>query len=448
VLNLRGVVAVAAKVLHTAQEMEIKMKLASFLMLMLNLAVGLLIAQSQPSAPPSNAPANILPNPSFESTEPPVPTAQTAKTGAPSDHWMPRTWEVSISQGATYRCPDDAKQAHSGRRCVYFQTAGPGAVLRYGPLPVFDKQPWTASVWLRGKGTAVLSAFEYDSNQPFKRAEVPLTADWKQAQVQVSPPEKAQQWSVDIAHTGPVEMWIDDASVTHPALAPLMLPPNKPLGKDQHTLLYLPCEKAHEEKLEGNVRFITLDGFELIGAGKFELSKQGDGPFGGKSMGLWPGSSIFCSASQYLNPSSGTVEMWIKFRTARDDGISQHFVGVTGMNGMYFGKHVYGNLTLGFSNGWRGLCNTSVGMSPATTWQPGVWRHFVACWDKDALELFVDGKLVAWQTKPTLAKGLEDSLCIGGSNWGVDTGSFDFADLRISDIARYKFPLPNPTEKK
>ena len=132
----------------------------------------------------------------------------------------------------------------------------------------------------------------------------------------------------------------------------------------------------------------------------------------------------------------------------RDDGISQHFVGVTGMNGMYFGKHVYGNLTLGFSNGWRGLCGTSAGMSAATTWQPGVWRHFVACWDKDALELYVDGKLVAWQAKPTLAKALEDSLCIGGSNWGVDTGSFDFADLRISDIARYKFSLPNPPEKK
>jgi hypothetical protein len=71
-----------------------------------------------------------------------------------------------------------------------------------------------------------------------------------------------------------------------------------------------------------------------------------------------------------------------------------------------------------------------------------VWRHFVACWDKDALEIYLDGKLVAWQADPKLATALEDSLCIGGSNWGEDRGSFDFADLRISDVARYKFPLP------
>ncbi len=123
----------------------------------------LLVAAVGVLAEPPQTGGNILPNPSFESTEPPVPTPETAKKGAPREQWMPRTWEVSVSPGAQYRCPDDAKQAHSGRRCVYFQTAGPGAVLRYGPLPVFDKQPWTASVWLRGKGTAVLSAFEYEA---------------------------------------------------------------------------------------------------------------------------------------------------------------------------------------------------------------------------------------------------------------------------------------------
>ena len=57
----------------------------------------------------------------------------------------------------------------------------------------------------------------------------------------------------------------------------------------------------------------------------------------------------------------------------------------------------------------------------------------------------VGGLYVAWQARPTLPVSLGDSLTIGGSNWGVDRGSFDLDELRISDHVRYRWPLPAET---
>ncbi len=182
-------------------------------------------------------------------------------------------------------------------------------------MPVFDAQPWMVKVFLRGSGKAVVYGFENDSNQPIARAEVPLTAQWRRTELKVTPGAKVLQWTLDITHSGPVEMFVDDVSITHPSLAPMAAVPEKPLGKDKHTLLYLPCQTLTEQKLEDDVRFITIDGVRLVGTGRVELSRQGEGRFG-RSVGLWPGSSMMASSSDYLKPASGTVEMWVKFRTA------------------------------------------------------------------------------------------------------------------------------------
>ena len=62
---------------------------------------------------------NLLPNPSFESVEPPAPTPETAAKGAALDAWVPQAWEVRFWGGSVYQCPDDPGQAHSGRRCLH-----------------------------------------------------------------------------------------------------------------------------------------------------------------------------------------------------------------------------------------------------------------------------------------------------------------------------------------
>ena len=95
--------------------------------------------------------ANLLPNPSFESVEPPPPTPETARTGAPPDQRRPRTWDVAAPPGTQFRCPDDPAQARSGRRSVHFNVTGGQAILRYGPMPVADDQPWTVKLWARGR---------------------------------------------------------------------------------------------------------------------------------------------------------------------------------------------------------------------------------------------------------------------------------------------------------
>jgi hypothetical protein len=392
---------------------------------------------------------NLLPNPSFESVEPPVPTPETARTGAPADKWLPRTWDVFVPAGGQYRLPDDPLQAHSGRRCVQVVAPMGQGILRYGAMPLFDRQPWSVTAWAHGKGRLVLHAFDSAAgNVSLNRMAFPLTNVWTQFQMVFTAAEQSKTWTLDVTHEGPAEFWVDDVTVTHPGFKPQALPPDKPLGKDEHTLLYLPCEEVREETREKDIAFLKLDGIDLLSVGRVEQSKAGEGRFG-RAMSLRPGSSLTCSASEYLNPTGGTIEVWIRLLGPRDDGISDNFVGVTGGDGMYFGKFIWGQIGLRFSNAWQGLCGIEAWPTPTSMWQPGVWRFFVACWDREALAIFVDGKLLAWQAHPKLPNYLADALCIGGSNWGVDRGNFDFDDLRISDVVRYRWPLPpNTVEKK
>jgi hypothetical protein len=161
-------------------------------------------------------------------------------------------------------------------------------------------------------------------------------------------------------------------------------------------------------------------------------------------MALEPGSTLVTSADQHLNGKVGTIELWVKLRAPRQDNVSDCFVGVIGGDGMYFGKFIFGQIAFGFNTNFARQCGFECWPNQVTNWAPGAWRHFVAVWDKDVIEVFIDGKLTGYQAKPNLTKYPGDCLSIGGSNWGVDLGSFDFDDVRISDVVRYRFPVPEP----
>lgn len=402
------------------------------------------LAPAGPASQPSRLGENILPNPSFELTEPPPPADPAHPKESPKELWLPRTWEI-WAKGVQYGCPDDSAQARSGRRCVKIKSDGrAGGVVRYAGIPIFDQQPYTVKVWARGKGTLVLFAGSW--NFQAQRAQFTLTDQWKECQMQIVGPKDRDWFNLDITHSGPVEMQVDEASLTHPALAPLNIVPAKPLGKDDHTLLYLPCRKLTVTKKVGNVSFMEVDGYEMLGTGRIELSKAGAGVYD-KSIGLWPGSTLVCSAGEHFNPKAGTIEMWVRPRGVRADSVSHSYVSVIGGDGMYFGKFIWGQMNFFFNTGFRPQCGFDVWPNEATQWQPGVWRHFAAVWDKEMMEMFVDGKLVGFQAKPNLPRSVGDMLSVGGSNWGVDQGSFDFCELRISDYARYKHPIPEPRKK-
>ncbi len=50
------------------------------------------------------------------------------------------------------------------------------------------------------------------------------------------------------------------------------------------------------------------------------------------------------------------------------------------------------------------------------------------------MQLFIDGKLVAWEAKPKLLRYTNDELGIGSPGMELD-------DLRISNIPRYQAPV-------
>lgn len=376
------------------------------------------------AAEPVTPTPNLLPNPSFELVEPPPPTAATAGQGVPApETWLPRTWNVWGQDGAVYKCPDDPSLAHTGRRCVYFQAERGAGILRYGPMPVPKAEPWTLSFWARGKGQLIAGGYKV---LPDRWDRLPkdwtftLEEKWKLLEFEFQPPEGCRQWIVDLDTRGPSEAWIDDAFISYPSLGVLGLPPEKPLVKDEHTLLYLPFE----EPLSEDAFFIK---------GQVSLSKDGEGRFG-KSLMLGPEGYTACSANENLDPLQGTIEIWAKFLSPGNDGVYHSIVGVPGPEGMMLAKDQYSHMHFGFSSGWAPL-SYATAMGYAWQWQPGAWRHFAACWDKDLMQLFVDGKLIAWKCNPKLSRALGPELGIGSAGMEID-------DLRISNVVRYRQPVP------
>ena len=369
---------------------------------------------------------NLLPNPSFELVEPPPPTPATAAgKPVPPESFLPRTWNIAPHGGAEVLCPDDASAAHSGNRCVRLKAPQGRAVLRYSMVPVPSKGPWTVRLWARGTGklAALMHQVGKDKWTPLEPKVFDVTKEWKQWECQLDPKD-SRVISLDFAADAPADIWLDDAFVSYPGLPALSLPPTKPLGKDRDTLLYLPFE----EWLDEDAFFVKQ---------KARLSKEGEGVFG-KCLVLGPGGYVACSANENVDPAQGTIEVWFKLLTPGSDGLYHSIVGVPGMEGLVLAKDQYGHMAFAMSTGWRGLCR-AVAMGYAYHWRPGVWRHLAACWDKDLVQLFVDGKLVAWECNPKLPRTLGPELAIGSPNLELD-------DLRISKVVRYRQPVP-PAEK-
>jgi hypothetical protein len=395
------------------------MRTQGIVILTLALALAPGMGLAQPAAPP-----NLLPNPSLEVTEPPPPTREqvAAKQQPPPESWLPRTWNVWAHDGAVYKCPDDPAQAHTGRRSVYFNAQVGGGVLRYGPMPVPDTRAWTVRFWARGRGKVAAVAHDVlpDRWNQLKDWHFDLAQGWGTFELQFEPKEGCRKWMLDLATEGQTEVWIDDVLVTYPGLTSLGLPPEGPAGKDDHTLLYLPFE----EPLNEDVFFIKQ---------RAELSAPGEGRFG-RALVLGAGGYVACSANENLDPRQGTIEVWVKPLWTGNDGVYHAFVSVPGPEGMALHKDQYSHVYFGFSSGWASL-SYAFSDGYAYWWQPGVWRHIAACWDQDLLELFVDGKLIAWKTKPKLSRSLGPELAIGSEGMALD-------DLRISNVVRYRVLAP------
>ena len=397
----------------------------------LGLAVCIVVSAqtNAPDSAPASTPAvpasvNLLPNGSFERVEPPPPSAESVKSGSPlaPEDMLPQTWDYWQQSGPVrVLCPADAATAHSGIRCVHMDAARGQAFLRYGPLPIAASCPWTVRFWARGTGTVIAAAMEFlpDKRTRLKDWTFPLTASWEPYELRFDPPAGVRTWHLDLGNSGPADVWLDDVFVGYPGLQPLGLPPTNALGKDAHTLLYLPFEEP-------------LDEYQFFVKGQTALSKDGEGKFG-RSMIMGPEGYVACSANENIDLQCGTIEVWCKFMSPGNDKQCHDIVGVPGSESISLRKDQYGHVTLSLSSGWRTLSIASVS-GYANRWQPGVWRHFAACWDRNLLQLFVDGKLIAWATHPRMPRALGPELGIGGPNMELD-------DLRISNIVRYRVPV-------
>ena len=372
------------------------------------------------------APApNLLPNPSFEMVEPPPPTLEQALTGtpAPPDSWLPRTWDVGLEGDAQGTCPDDPAQAHSGSRCAHVQATQGRAILRFGPLPVPQAATWTVRLWARGRGGLVVGGFLTFPERWERMAQettLDLGPEWQAFDCAITPDPACGWWMLEVATQGPTEAWLDDVLVTWPGLMALDLPPGRELARDEHTLLYLPFDDS-----------LGLDGF--FQQGEVGLSEANGGRFG-RSLVLGRGSYVAGPASDYLRVAAGTIEMWVRPGWPGDDRIYHNLLGIPGPNGMSLCKDQYGHVSLSFGVGW-GTVARAWADGYANRWRPGVWRHVAACWDRQSLQVFVDGKLVACAQQLSLPQMLGPELKLGDPMMQLD-------DLRISDCVRYHVEVP------
>lgn len=320
-----------------------------------------------------------------------------------AEDWVPTTWDMRGDWGATVTCPDDPAQAHSGRRCVRLKAdQGVGHII-YGPLPCPDARPWTIRLWARGSGTLLVQGIEYLPDRWERLPDMPpvqVSDAWTQYELHVTPQAERRQWWLDIATQGKSDVWVDDVFAGYEGAASLGLPPDKPVGKDDSTLLYLDFEQPLDE-----------DAFYI--GGKAGLSADNEGRFG-KCLNLGADGYVACSANENVDPAQGTIEVWCKFLTPGNDVVLRPIVSIPGPEGMSLHKDQYSHISFGFSSGWATLSNATA-LGYADRWQPGVWRHFAACWDKDLMQVFVDGKLVAWCDKPKLSRSLGPELRIGGA---------------------------------
>lgn len=364
---------------------------------------------------------NLLANPSFEMVEPPPPNAKTASQQAidPAS-FVPRTWDVYARNGALISCPADKAQAHSGNRCIYMQAIKGTAGVINRNLVVPADATWTIALWARGQGNLNIrmDSVLADKIEAGAVKTVKMSEHWEKYEFEV--PMQAGIASLNIYVENSGSVWLDDVLVSYPGLKELGLPTTKKLSKDDGTLLYLPFEQWFDE----DVFFVKQ---------KVELSKEGEGVFG-KCLKVGAEGYVACSANESMEASRGTIEAWVRFQTAGNDQQSKPVISVPGPNGMWMGRNQYGHVGIYFSSGWKTQCGAQA-TGYANHWQPGTWRHLAACWDKDMIQVFVDGKMIAWCYEPVLVRMLGSELSIGAQNMDID-------ELRISNFVRYRQPMP------
>ncbi|MBI2299760.1 MAG: hypothetical protein HYU66_12610 [Armatimonadetes bacterium] len=366
--------------------------------------------------------ADLLPNGSFESVEPPLPTAALKGQPAPADKWVPRTWWLipAAWDVAGYSLPDDPAKAHTGRRCLAIDDPGGGFSVRYGPIPHFDDRPWTVRFWAKGNGRLSAAAFEFFHPWTWNHlqdASFALTDQWQPYELSVAPPPECITWHLCLSGAG--RYWLDDVSVEHPGLVALGLPPDHAVTPDEHTLLHLPFEEP-------------LDEYRFFVTGQVSLSAETEGRFG-RALVLGPDGYVARSASGHLRRKVGTIECWAKLLSPGRDGQHQWLVQIPGPDGFSLRKDLFTHVIFSFGSDFR-MLSAAWAEGYAYAWQPGVWRHYAVCWDTDLLELFIDGKLAAWEVHPALPAAVGDEL-------GLGPASMVFDDLRISDVVRYRVPV-------
>jgi len=410
---------------------EISIRHLTFVIRHLPVLAALLFVTAGALGQSPSGPANMLPNPSFEFVEPPLPTAQTATQPAKAETYLPRTWNICGQSGAEVTCPDDKAQAHTGSRCVKIKAArDQQGLVRYYYLPIPRKLTLTVRFWARGEGQLGVQCRQLLKDRwsdPTSQPPSSLTKDWKQYETTLDIKEPGQ-YILEISNPPavPTEAWIDDVFAGYPGMPELPWPPAKAMTKDKDTLLLLDFKKWFNEDL-----FFVKQ--------KAGLSKEGEGVYGGKCLQLGAEGYVACSADDNFDCRQGTIEVWFKLLTPPADGLSHPVVTVPGMDGMWLGIDQYAHAGFSMSNGWRDVCGLQH-LGDAAAWQPGVWRHLAASWDKDMLQVFVDGKLVVWEHNPKLPRFMGPELSIGSPN-------MELADLRISKVARYRQPVP-PDQKK
>lgn len=192
------------------------------------------------------------------------------------------------------------------------------------------------------------------------------------------------------------------------------LPPTAELTRDAHTLLLL----AFEEPFDPLATFV-----------KGQLDFVEDGRFG-KALQQGADAYVAMSAEDFVDARSGTIEVWVKFLSPGDDRVSRAIVTVPGPSGLWLGKDQYGHVSFSIRRFWgQGARVTADGY--ARTWQPGVWRHVAACWDAQALQLWVDGRLLGTVPARDMPDAFGPELRLGSPGLILD-------DLRISRSVRYR----------
>lgn len=179
--------------------------------------------------------------------------------------------------------------------------------------------------------------------------------------------------------------------------------------------------------------------YRYVHAGNYGMEKQ---PYS-------PSTSIVYPAKSNLDLRQGTFECWIRPRfdpnaQARQDDssrgmLNRNFLNIDLGNGSQV--YYYWNIDArGMRFFTRQGGKVDLMDDHRTEWRSGEWHHLAFTWG-EAIRLYMDGKLVAEKPREGLVAGSTDQ---GTISLGEAPSEMDFAELRISSVARSSFDLSQP----